>query len=149
MKWLWAAYRRGVFKDTARFPEGLDTFQFQNTVLQFLADLFERHGEAWVAIGKTERGEIPIGFAVGTPGEHRHLETHIFWFPEASPRNKLECALKWLVDMKTDWRIDIWAREGSWKFFDHLCKYGVLRPVGKYKDFDGSDAMFYQGVRKT
>ena len=152
MKWLWAAYRRGVFAHLPEFKDGMDTFQFQNTFLVMLGDrILGRGGEAWIFLGKTQRGEIPIGLAVGVPGEHKHLEPHVFWFPEASPRNKLECILKWLIDFKSDWRVDIWAKQPSWKFFDHLCKYGVLRPVGKYRDCfdDGGDGMLYHGVRKT
>jgi hypothetical protein len=148
MKWLWAAYRRGVFDRLPEFPQGMDTFQFQTAFLNAVSEkLFSAGGEIWLFIAPTVRGEIPIGMVNATPSAG-HLQPHVVWFPEASGRNKMECTLKWLVEMKKTWKIDIWANPDDYQFFWHLCKYGVLRTVGKYRKFfpNGHDAYLFQSV---
>ena len=148
MKWLWAAYRRGVFAHLPEFPDGMDTFDFQTTILGVLSEnIFGRKGEAWLFIAQTPRGEIPVGMVIAVPNRG-HIEPHVFWFPEASARNKLECAIKWLHEMKKTWKIDLWIRASDWQFYDHLCKYGLLRTVGKYRKHfeDGEDAFIFQSV---
>lgn len=147
MKWLWAAYRRGVFGHLPEFPAGMDTATFQQAMLAVFGDLLARGGDGWLFLARTAKGEIPVGLVIAFPNRG-HIEPHVFWFPEAGARNKLECALKWLVEMKQRWKIDLWIRARDWQFYDHLCKYGVLRTVGKYRGCfeDGEDAFIFQSV---
>ena len=148
MKWLWAAYSRGVFSHLPEFPEGLDKFEFQSTMLAILGgNIFRPGGEAWMFLARTPRGEIPVGLVIAVPNRG-HAEPHVFWFPEASARNKLECCIKWLQEMKKTWKIDLWIRPADWQFYDHLCKYGLIRTIGKYRNcFDnGEDALIFQSV---
>lgn len=148
MRWLWAAYRRGVFSHLPEFAEGLDRDSFMATMLALLGSrIFKPGGEAWVFDGQTALGFIPIGMLIAVPNRG-HAEPHLFWFPEASPRNKLECCVKWLHEMKQVWKIDLWIKEPDWQFYGHLCKYGLLRTVGKYRNCfeDGGDALIFQSV---
>lgn len=149
MKWLWAAYRRGVFAHLPEFPGGFDPFAFRKAMMAVFADLLARGGDAWIFIATTPKGEIPVGLVIAFPNRG-HAEPHQFFFPEASPRNKLECSLKWLVEMKKRWKIDIWVRASQSGMFDHLCRYGVIRTVGKYRGCfeDGEDAFIYQSVHE-
>ena len=105
----------------------------------------------FVPYGKTSKGEIPIGLAsvrYEQCGKSRHSYPHVVWFPEASRRNRLECALKFLIELKNKSLVLISARAGEVEFFDHLCKYGVLRGVGKIWSYfgPGEDAVVFQGV---
>lgn len=147
MKWLWAAYRRGVFSHLPEFPPGLESSEFRSVILAVLADLLSRGGEGWIFLAETERGSIPVGLIIGFPNRG-HCEPHLFWFPEASARNKLECCVKWLHEVKRRWKIDIWVRASQTSLFEHLCKYGLIRTVGKYRGCfeDGEDAFIYQSV---
>jgi hypothetical protein len=112
-------------------------------MLASLGSIFQAGGEAWVFYGKAS---VPIGLIVAHIAGGR-MEPHVFWFPEATARNRLECSLKWLVDMKPRYALFIFAKEPEWKFFEHLGKYGVIRAVGKYRNFPGGgDAMLFQGV---
>lgn len=147
MKWLWAAYRRGVFSHLPEYPEGLDTFQFQTAMLGAISNILQTGGDAWIVTAKTLKTEMPVGLAI-LAVNGKHAEPHVFWFPEASARNKLECSVKWLTEMKQKYKLDLYIREPDWHFFDHLCKYGLLRTVGKYRNFfdNGEDAMLFQSV---
>jgi len=144
MKYVWAAYKRGVFDHIPEFTPDLDPFAFNGLFLAIIGEkVLGQGGEVWIFEDK-----IPVGMIVATPGGESHIEPHSFWFPEATPRNKLEFTLRWIIDMKKTYKLDIWPREKDWKFFHHLCKYGVLRPVGKRRKFflDGEDAMYFQEV---
>lgn len=147
MKWLWAAYRRGVFAHLPEFPDGLDPFEFRTAIMLALDYILRAGGDAWVVVGVTPRGNIPVGLV--TAVSHRgHIEPSVLWFPEASPRNRVECAVKWLHEIKKTHKIDLWVRPRDWQLFDHLCKYGLLRTIGKYRGHfdDGDDAFILQSV---
>lgn len=143
MKYLWAAYKRGVFKE---LPPELDPFDFRRTVLASLEGILAA-GEAWTLSAKTPKGEIPVGLVLARIKDG-FCEPTVFWFPEASARNKLETSLRWLIDHKQKYKLVLWIGPKDWTFFGHLCKYGVLRTVGKYRGYfpDGTDALLFQGV---
>jgi len=152
MKYVWAAYKRGAIGGPI-FPEGLEPADFRSRLADLAIKMIRGNGEVTVLIGKTARGEIPLGLVmtiVTAGGDHApSASSHVQWFPEASPRNKLECAAKFLVDLKENVNVSITAAEPDWPFYAHLCDYGILRPVGKYRKWftNGGDAMLYQAVR--
>ena len=115
--------------------------------MAFMGRLFGAGGEALVFLGKTRRGEIPVGLVLLVLNGP-YAEPHVVWFPEASPRNRLELALAFLVDLKRNYKVLLWVRERDWKFYDHLCKYGAIRTVGKFRGYfpDGVNAYLFQGV---
>ena len=125
-------------------PDNLTAMAFKARVMGLLSDLLTSGGEAMTF---RNRDGLPVGLILmNITGSL--LEPHAFWFPEASPRIKLESILRWLVEYKSKYRLFLWIRPKDWKFYDHLCKYGVLRTVGKYRKFfdDGEDAFLFQGV---
>jgi hypothetical protein len=143
MPYLWAAYKRGVFSHLPEFTADLSPDDFRKLMFAVIGNVLQSGGDAWMFYGKLVH---PVGLVVGFVSGKR-MEPHVFWFPEATPRNKIECALKWLRDMKDKYRLFIFAEPVNWNYFDHLCKYGVIRSVGKYRNFsDNGDAMLYQGV---
>lgn len=93
-------------------------------------------------------GSLPVGLVVQMTNGH-YAEPHVIWFPEASSRNRLELALAFLVELKRHYKVLLWVREANWKFYDHLCKYGVIRTVGKFRAYypDGENAYLFQGVQ--
>lgn len=142
MPYLWAAYRTGVFSHLPDFPPDLDPQTFRDIMAANVGRIFQT-GEAWMFYGKSDK---PLGMVAAFISGVT-MEPHVFWFPWATPRNRLECALKWIVDMKSRFSLFLWVRDPEWKLFEHLCKYGAIRAVGKYRDFPGGgDAMLYQGV---
>ncbi len=91
-------------------------------------------------------GSVVVGSVlVEGPGYHRNAEFQ--WFPEASPRNKLECAVRVLLEIKKGHLLMFTVGEGrDMVFLGHLCKYGVMRRVGTVRRYleDGSDAGLFQ-----
>ena len=148
--WLWAAYKRGVFGND--FPQDLNSAGFTALLAGELEGLIRAGGDAYVLMAPTKRGVIPVGVALVVKGAvksgHNQGEPFAYWFPEASPRNRLECTLKGLIDLKKDLVVRIHAPRPVWRFLDHLCKYGVIRRVGTVRGWylDG-DAGEWQGVR--
>src|SRR3990172_8443150 len=101
-------------------------------------------GDAFIAISKTPRGEIPIGLCAMTMSQGQAWP-HVFWFPEATIRGRLECTLKFLVALKEKVNVVIPSPSGDVAFFDHLCKYGVLRRIGTGRGwFGASDATLFE-----
>lgn len=145
--YLYVAYKRGVFSHLGEMPDGLSPSEFKKYMLAAAGRVLEAGGELFVFIAKTPYGEMPVGLVVAHIMDIR-LEPHVFWFHEASARNRLECALKWILDMKSKYALFIWCKEPDWKFFNHLGKYGAVRCVGKYRNFPhlNADAFLFQGV---
>ena len=128
-------------------PKGLDPARFKEELLTFIGRILAVGGEVSTFIGRTPKGDIPVGMVVmHVTGPY--AEPHVVWFPEASRRNRLELALGFLVDLKRNFKFHLWVRERDWKLFDHLCKYGVIRTVGKRRNFypDGEAAFLFQEV---
>ena len=130
-----------------RLPPGLAPGPFKERFLAFIGSVLAKGGEIYVLMasdGKAERPGAIVTAFVNAP----YCEPHCYWFPEATPRNRLELALRFLIDMKARYKLLVWVKPADWKFYDHICKYGVLRTVGKLRDFypDGSDAFLFQGV---
>ena len=103
-------------------------------------------------VAQTPLGRIPVGFLViefrVMPDTKRQAWPEPLWFPEASPRNKLELMLRLLLDLKKEHLVLVLAKPASWTLLRHLCDFGVMRPVGKIRAYwaDGADAMQYQST---
>lgn len=145
--YIWAAYKRGALAEFSALPEGLSPERFREHLFAFVGRTLESGGEIWIALKPTENEQIPVGMFIGFINSW-YMEPHWYWFPEASARNRLEVTLRFLIDMKERFKLIVWVAESDWPFFDHLCKYGVIRTVGKYRKFlpDDRDAFLFQGV---
>ena len=141
--YLWAAYKRGSL--AGLFEDGLDLDAFKERLANGLAALIQAGGEAYALMSPTK--SMPVGMAVVRAYE-QCVEPHVWWFPEATRRNKLELTLALVVELKRKALILILAQPPDWRFFDHLCKYGALRRVGTIRDAqgDGKHAAVYQSV---
>ena len=143
LPYLWAAYRRGVFDDV--FPPSLTTAQFRAAIEDVVAGLLDSGGDVFILKAKTGRGVIPVGLVdmvihcgQGWP--------HVRWFPEASLRNRLECAMRFLSTGKLNMVVAALPEDVA--LFDHLCKYGVLRRIGVgIKWHQGLDATLFETAR--
>ena len=144
--YLWAAYKRGALSHLPDFPENMTAEAFGTRMSEEIVALIQTQGDAEVLIAKTRHGSIPIGLAT-IHYAARHIEPEWLWFSEASLRNKLECAAKFLVALKSQVGIVIAAKPENVTFYGHLCKYGILRRVGIFHDYWPSEnAVLYQSV---
>lgn len=119
--------------------------------LQVAEALIRMGSDLEIMLAKTREGEIPVGLA----GVHhtiiadrRRAYPHFQWFKEASPRVRVECALRFLIDLKAIAFVVIETAEPNWRFFDHLCCYGALRRAGTLRHAygEGQPAAIYQSV---
>lgn len=151
MAYLWAGYREG----SLAWEQGLKPQQFRQLVEDLTAAVIQGGGDVYTMMGQTPRGRIPVGIMTTDKVEGPEIKPiyhpHAFWFSWASPRNKLECAAKFLIDLKKNGNIEIRSDARYWPFFQQLCNYGILRPVGKFRAYlaDGRDVMVYQSVNSS
>lgn len=139
-KYLWAAYRSGDFD--LPVPEGLEAKDFDAVVLSVMAGF-----DDWrIVTAPTKRGVIPVGLFGGqVMDDRKNLSSHVLWFPWASERNKLEAMVRYLANMRHDFIILAKASFDFRDFFNHVCRYGVLRRVGTINGwFDGEPCALYQ-----
>lgn len=146
--YLYAAYRRKALNGT---PEGMNPAEFRVYVEAKVAEQMETGGDYLTLICQTPLGEIPVGvvqiIVTQAPDVRPQAIPHVIWFPEASVRNKLEASVRFLDHLRKGFMVLIVAGEANWRFFHRVGQYGVIRAVGKLRNYyaDGSDAMFYQG----
>lgn len=148
LRWLYRAYKLGELSHFPLQPD-LDPLSFRNAVMAMLATVNATNG-ALFAFMDAERPIGVVGVQVAPVMDRLRAFPHAVWFSEASPRQRVECALKFLLDLKHTHLVVIEAKEPDWRFFEHLCKYGLLRRVGTLRDAYGAGgrAAIYQSVGK-
>lgn len=149
LRYLYRAYKRGELPDFP-LPGDLGPAEFQSHILTVFQALADRGGELFVFINLHDE---PIGL-VGVQRQSIYDRTrafpHAVWFQEGTARQRLECGLRFLLSLKKTSLVVIEAKEPNWRYFEHLCKYGLLRRVGTLRDAYGSGGRtaIYQGVGK-
>ena len=75
---------------------------------------------------------------------------HVIWYPEASPRNKVEVGVLVFRELKKEALVLVAPKEEFEPYFRHLAKYGLLRVVGKIRDYfgEGQHTTLFQSVGK-
>ncbi len=147
---VWAAWRRGVFKDNALFPKSADKYEF-TVFLAAFQEAVEKAGNDLV-VGVTT---IPV-LLVSVEYSGNLAIPHAVWFPEATPRNKLELGLRLFMELKKNHLVLATVKETKGtkspdvKYCEHLCDYGVLRRVGTIRDYHGpgENGVLFQSVGK-
>jgi hypothetical protein len=141
---VYAAYKQGAFHDMA---EDLDFDAFSAEFISIASN-----GEFYIGIAPNrtskERTEIPVGLITVTRWHSTLGEPHIFWFPWATKRNKVEVCLKFITEMRHDMTLAIFTKEEFAPFFDRMKAYGVIKHNCKVFKFwpDGSNGRFYQSI---
>lgn len=130
MKFLWAAYRVGAFDDIG-IHNDMSGADFRNALDEYLS----------------ERSLTPLGFWIDGKMigiglfwvRGRCLETaDLLWFPWATPRKILESYVCFINKIRKEteestnrkYFVLEYAKEKDKKFFDTICKYGIMRRVG-------------------
>ena len=111
-----------------------------------LVDLVEKGGEGYIGIARKGDKDIPVCLCLIEYQQNRAYPT-VWWFPEASPRNRIELSVKFLIELKAEFLVLIPVQEQEVAHFLHLCKYGLLRKVGTIREyFPGGKAILFQSV---
>ena len=142
--YIWAAAKRGVFDIGEATAD-----EFKGELSQMLAELMEKGGEGYIGLARKGEKDIPVCLCLIEYQQHRSYP-QVWWFPEATPRNRIELAVKFLVELKAEFLVLIPADTAKGRevaYFKHLCKYGLIRKVGTIREyFPGSKAVLFQSV---
>ena len=82
-------------------------------------------------IAPNQEKEIPVGVMIIREDE-KVLEPHVYWFPWATNRNKLEGIIRSAIELRKIKPVFIWADEKVKDFYTMVSKYGVMRRVGTF-----------------
>ena len=90
-----------------------------------------------------DRGPVSVGLALIEIKEERPW-LHFEWFWWATPRNKLECAVKFLMKYREDMNLYAAVPQGSKeeRFCQSLKCYGVMWRIGTSRHWDGPTVLF-------
>ena len=128
-QWLWAAYKNGEGGFAPEiFAPGLSQEDFKD----HLDRVLQRLDEVLIMEAKhPTKGMIPMGLASMAIVEN-FVMPHFDWFWWASPRNKLECAVKFFLKHGEDvpFFIAVPAKTEVHRFLGHLARYQVVKKVG-------------------
>ena len=142
--YIWAAAKRGVFEIGEATAE-----EFKGELSRMLADLMEKGGAGYIGLAKKDGRDIPICLCLIEFQQNRAYPS-VWWFPEASARNRIELGVKFLIELKAEFLVLFpveRAKEREVAYFLHLCKYGLIRKVGTIREyFPGGKAWLFQSV---
>lgn len=136
MPYLWAAYRKGSF-DIAHpvFKEHLTKDEFLEAVVWFMD---ENRLAGFIFMAEVSGKTQPIGLGLFWE-RGRILQTeNLIWFPWSTKRSILESYVSFIANFRKEiheesgknYVILEFAQEKDRKYFDHVCRYGVMRRVG-------------------
>lgn len=127
-KWLTVAnHLNGGLDDKAEFEDYLDNHIAKYDKIYFIHD---KHRQF-------ESGVGPMCI-IGVYVRGQNQEPHVEWFPWASPRNKLRCAVSFFMlhRRKGTGNMIVFALNDAKRFYDHLGSYVPLFQAGKIPDGD-------------
>lgn len=139
--YIWAAAKRGIFDIGEATAE-----EFKGELSRMLAELMEKGGEGYIGVARKDGKDIPICLCLIEYQQKRAYPT-VWWFPEATNRNKIELPIMFLIELKAEFLVLIPAKKHEVAYFSHLCNYGILRKVGVIrKYFDAEKAVLFHSV---
>lgn len=137
----WAAAQSGAFKGF-NIPPDLKGDEFGDALLEALSVVGQEAVLAFVNYGNSRRAVALFTWT----GDDRRIQPQVFWFPWASPRNKLEATLRFIDEARRGEKLVLWyVRERDEKFFRHLAFYGMMRFCGRVDSYfdDGKPALLF------
>lgn len=103
----------------------------------FVKAVQKRYHGAWTLFAETKRAFLPVGMLFAFHSHFEHAKSpfmivgDLVWFPWASARNKIESAVGFFSRVRKEIPMTDYAHgEQNQRFFEMLCKHGVMRRVG-------------------
>ena len=98
----------------------------------------------YTLIGQTKNGKIPVGLFSGKFNGPMLFIGSAVWFKWASSRNKIECAVHALNELRKEYIVLLHSNMKDKEFYVNIAKHGVIRRVGTIYDVydDGPAALF-------
>jgi hypothetical protein len=131
VRYVYAAYRKGALDGlSVDFKPEMPAPAFKEAFYGHVARMYD---DAWVLYATSQRGAYePVGYvAVTTTKVAQPLFiADTIWFPWASSRNRIESMVNWINEMRRDNLITEYAQMKDKRFFEHICRHGIMRRVG-------------------
>ena len=147
MKYLYAAWKLGKTPLTAIEANTPEEF-----AAQFTDHVAERYHVAYTLMAAPPNKDVmPVGVVFGIKpfhGEPVMWLGDFIWFPWASIRNKLEAAVHFMNQIRKELTIVGFCEPEAINFFEHICRYGVLRRAGTVFDMIGEGPRAIYQTRK-
>lgn len=138
----------GAFDEFELFQPGATVSEFREGL-----DLLTQHGLWYVVTAKhsVSREIIPMCLIagdyirtereddVGSIRVRQVYEPHVVWFGWATARNRVECGVRFFNAIRREMCCMVYATPSERAYFTQLCRYGVMRRVGKVMDYFGFD----------
>lgn len=133
IKFLWVAYKKG----TLEAQEGLSAQEFHESVVETMLANFDY---AWVI---ECQGKV-VGVLTGINSGLFVLVGTMIWMPWASPRNKIEGIVKYLVVIRKKVMVLFHAKPVDKDFYIHIAKHGIIRRIGTLHDMGPEPLALFQ-----
>ena len=146
MPYFWAAYRTGAFEGIGdgMFRAGLGQPEFIEALERWLSAL------SLTPIVYAHNGVV-VGFGTFWVRGRVWQTADIIWFRWSTPRKILETYVnfvnevrKTVYDESGNNMILEFAAEKDQAFFDHVCKYGIMRRVGTSHEIYDGKCLIYE-----
>lgn len=130
IKYLWADLKKG--KKIEISP--------QDFINEFSDHVSRNYDYAW-----TLTLDKPMGMVFGQISGPMIMLGDMHWFEWATNRNKIECSIKLLNELRKTNVITMYSTFDDKKFYEHIAKHGILRRVGTlYGIYEDEPATFFQ-----
>ncbi len=140
-KWFWAAYKKGTWEGV--MEDDLSQIEF----VEFMLNQFSEASDLYTIY--FEKKVIGLVIVTGRIfGSTRYVRPFINWFPWATNRNKLEGAVKTILELRKSLPVLVDVGTDLSKFVTHIAKYGILRRVGKLDQSD-EQVFLLESVRSS
>ena len=138
MRWLWAAYQQGMWRDV--MSGNLSPQGFEEKALEFIAS----SPYEWIVEAQGDDGARPVCIFLAQP-VGVGIEPMVQWFPWATPRNKVEAIAVFLKEISKQMKIFIFACDEKVRFWERMVPYGLVRRGCKVVDYfaRGENAMMF------
>lgn len=129
-QYLWAAYGMGMWDDL--FEPGMAKDEFRDEIMSWLCTV----DMDWMLEAEHEGKVRPVGLVLGwlRPGQ-RAIEPHVNWMPWASTRIKFESLANYLLHVRKEYKVFVYASEEDERFWRKLCQHRVIGRVAKINDY--------------
>jgi len=142
MRYLWAAYKKGAFKDTIGLPDGLTVTEFDQGLKDLILTTYDH---SWVVEVRIKDKYQPIGVLFAMQAGVMTILGDMVWFPWATRRARTESLINFVNDMRSKTLLVWYSNEEDKDFYVYMARHGIARRVGSIDGIYKGQAPFWQG----
>lgn len=144
IKYAGAAWKKGALKG---LDPALDQDMTPEEFRRVFTELVLQNGAAWTIEAKTPRGKMPVGFVFGSLAGGVISVRRAVALPWCSSRMRLQGFLTWVNGIRREFMVLITPPLPEKRFYEQICRYGVMRRVGTLFDMGSEPLALFQSRR--